>query len=502
MNPLEVAILATYAFCGLALCGFGLHRWVLTGLYLRTLGGRRPATRSDLPTVTVQLPLFNEPNVVERLVEAACRLDWPDLQIQILDDSTDATTLLAQRAAARFPEVDVEVVGRPDRGGFKAGALDWGLRTARGEVIAVFDADFAPEPDFLFRTVPHLVEGVGMVQARWGHLNRSDSLLTRLQAILLDGHFVIEHTARHRSGRWFNFNGTAGVWRREAIADGGGWQHDTLTEDLDLSYRVQMAGWDFVYLPDVVAPAELPPTMNAFKGQQHRWAKGSIQTLRKLGPALLRSKAPLPVKLEAFIHLANNLAYPLVLVLSLLTPAAVWIRARHDTSWLLWDLVVFGLATVGVAVFYATSQWAVERRWRERLRLLPGVLALGIGLAVNQSRAVFEALVGHWSPFVRTPKAGRSGVIRLPRSAWTLVEVALGVMHLATIGWAAWNGLWASIPLEALLAAGFLYVGLWGSLRKGASTRSAPSAEGASEVASIPQASSSSAVSQRATSNR
>ncbi|HJN77959.1 MAG TPA: glycosyltransferase [Myxococcota bacterium] len=502
MSGFEAVILGVYGVCALGLCVFGAHRWFLTGLFTRTLGqGPRPGPQRT-PSVTVQLPLYNEPHVVERLVEAACRLDWPDLQIQILDDSSDATTQLARAAAARFPEVDVEVIRRPSRMGFKAGALAHGLERARGEFIAVFDADFVPAPDFLRRVVPHFREGIGMVQARWGHLNGDDSLLTRLQAILLDGHFVVEHTARHRSGRWFNFNGTAGIWRRQAIEDAGGWDHDTLTEDLDLSYRAQLAGWAFLYVPEVVVPAELPPTMLAFKSQQHRWAKGSIQTLKKLASHLWRAEAPWPVRLEALVHLSNNLAYPLVVSLALLTPLAVWIRARHIQSWLSFDLLVFALATVGVGLFYTASQWAVHADWRVRVRLLPAVLALGIGLAVNQTRAVGEALFGHTSPFVRTPKAGARGAIHLPGSAWSVVELALGLLHVVAAGWAVSRGYWASVPLELLLASGFLYVGAWGSLRKGSPTTSEAEVAAGSSVASIPQATSSGTASQPVTSSR
>lgn len=470
MSPVELVIVGVYGACALALSLYGAHRYHMTWLYLRTLA-RTPerVAWARSPAVTVQLPVFNERFVVERLIEAAAQLDWPDLEIQVLDDSTDETTELAASAVERLREQGVEItlIRRVDRSGFKAGALEVGQARARGEFLAVFDADFVPQPDFLRRAMPYFRDGVGMVQARWGHLNEEDSWLTRLQAILLDGHFVIEHTARQRSGRWFNFNGTAGVWRAATIRDAGGWHHDTLTEDLDLSYRAQLAGWDFVYLPDLVVPAELPPSMVAFKSQQHRWAKGSIQTLRKLVRPLLQQDIAGPVRLEALVHLTNNLAYPLVIVLTLLTPLAVWVRSRHIESTLLFDLVVFTLATVGVGLFYGCSQWAVHEDWRQRLVRIPAVMALGIGMAVNQTRAVFEALLGHESPFVRTPKFGDAqrsyslGTAGLP-----LLEITFGVYHLLGMGWAIDQGYWPSVPIQLLFACGFLAVGL-SSLSRG-----------------------------------
>lgn len=321
MQIWQLAVLGTYGLCASALSLFGAHRAALTAsFWYRWRQTPTPSLPSVWPSVTVQLPVFNERDVVERLVDRAAQLSYPGpLQIQVLDDSTDDTTERAARAVTRWKAqgVDIALRHREDRQGFKAGALEEAMPHATGEFIAIFDADFLPPQDFLLQTLPHFGPGIGMVQARWGHDNDRGSLLTRLQAVLLDGHFVIEHTARHRSGRWFNFNGTAGVWRRETIQDGGGWQHDTLTEDLDLSYRCQLRGWRFVYLPDVVVLAELPPSLRAFKSQQHRWAKGSIQTLLKLGPTLLRAPIPLRVKLEALLHLSNNLAYPPLVLLTL-----------------------------------------------------------------------------------------------------------------------------------------------------------------------------------------
>lgn len=458
----ETLVLVAYGLCAGALSLFGLHRLHLSQLFWRSWPNKPQASvPQDWPTVTVQLPVFNERAVVERLIDAACALDYPSekLEIQVLDDSTDDTTERAARAVARWAAqgIDITLIHREDRSGFKAGALQKGLAQAKGTLIAVFDADFVPQASFLRDAVPHFAEGVGMVQARWGHINETDSLLTKLQGMMLDGHFVVEHTARHRNGRWFNFNGTAGIWHRQAIADAGGWQHDTLTEDLDLSYRAQLFGWRFIYLPDLVVPAELPPTLRAFKSQQHRWAKGSIETMLKLGPRLLRASIPWRVKLEALVHLSNNLAYPMVILLTLLTPIAVFVRGRQVNVWLVADVFFFTAATVGVAVFYASSQRAVYVDWRRRLWRLPAVMGLGIGMAVNQSRAVFEALMGQQSPFVRTPKAGDDGALSYSMPGhWTAwIEAFLALYHLAGLVLAVTYGYWPSLAIQLLFCLGF-----------------------------------------------
>jgi cellulose synthase/poly-beta-1,6-N-acetylglucosamine synthase-like glycosyltransferase len=324
MTSLETFVLIAYFFVLCILGIYGWHRYYIVYLYTKyrdRVPGPPPPV-SDWPVVTVQLPIYNEMYVVDRLIEAVCDLDYPKdrLEIQVLDDSTDETRDRAEMAVQRqlARGFDIKYLHRTDRTGYKAGALEAGMKVARGEYIAIFDADFVPTADFLERTVGHLVHdpGLAVVQARWGHLNDEYSLLTRVQAVLLDGHFVLEHGARNRSGCFFNFNGTAGIWRRAAIADAGGWQHDTLTEDLDLSYRAQMRGWRFMFLPDLLTPAEVPVEMNAFKTQQHRWAKGSIQTCRKILPLLLQSNLPFPVKVEAFFHLTANINYLLMVVLS------------------------------------------------------------------------------------------------------------------------------------------------------------------------------------------
>src|SRR6185369_1972792 len=309
MTLIETLTLSAYFFVLTVLAIYGWHRYYLVYLYMR-YKDKEPKAGPPLdptPTVTIQLPLYNEMYVADRLIDAVCRIDYPRdlLEIQVLDDSTDETRNVAEQAVRRWADegIDIKYIHRTDRVGYKAGALEEGLKTARGEFVAIFDADFIPTSDFLIRLMPHFGDPkVGMVQARWGHINQDYSLLTKIQSILLDGHFVLEHGGRNRAGHFFNFNGTAGVWRRCVIGDAGGWQHDTLTEDLDLSYRAQLRGWRFHFLPDLVVPAELPVEMNAFKSQQHRWAKGSIQTCRKLLPEILQSNQPFGVKAEAFFH--------------------------------------------------------------------------------------------------------------------------------------------------------------------------------------------------------
>ena len=408
-------LMGTYLMVLGAIGLYGLHRYWLVSLYWRH---RRTATKpraqfDQLPPVTVQLPMFNELNVAERVIDAACQLDYPPdrLQIQVLDDSTDACGPIARRRCAtwRARGVDIQYLHREDRHGFKAGALQNGMTAAKGSFIAVFDADFVPPPQFIRGTIDYFTdESVGMVQTRWDHLNRTDSLLTRLQALFLDGHFVIEHTARNRSRRWMNFNGTAGIWRRESIEDAGGWQHDTLTEDVDLSYRCQLAGWRFIYLPDLTCPAELPPDMNAFKAQQHRWTKGSIQTAIKLLPRLLRAPIPARVKTEAFFHLTCPMVYVYVTLMALLFFPTLYVNIRpFDRGTLFAVLLTFAsfvAGTVSIGVFCLASQHAVGRSRLATVLQIPMLMSLGIGVAINNARGCLEALIGHESPFIRTPK--------------------------------------------------------------------------------------------------
>jgi len=476
MSAIELSVVVAYALLLLVLSVYGSHRYVMAYLYFRHKY-RLPTPKGRferLPRVTIQLPIFNEMYVTERLIGAVAKVDYPRdlLEIQVLDDSTDETQGIARACVERHRAegLDVSYVHRTNRKGFKAGALENGLALAKGELVAVFDADFIPAPDFLRRTVHYFTDpGIGMVQARWGHLNREYSALTQAQAILLDGHFVIEHTARNRSGRFFNFNGTAGIWRREAIAGGGGWQHDTLTEDLDLSYRAQLAGWRFLYLPDLVTPAEVPVEMNAFKSQQHRWAKGSIQTALKLLPLIRRSDVPWEVKKEAFFHLTANVGYLLMIPLTILLPITVVVRVSH--GWyevLLLDIPFFAAATFSVVAFYAASQAEQGRSWWGRVKYVPLVMALGIGLAVNQARAVVEALMGYETGFTRTPKhgvrgAGESVARKRYKAAVTfqpIVELALAAYMTYGVVYLVERQVYYSLPFLVLFQVGFGYVGL------------------------------------------
>lgn len=476
MTPGESLVLGAYFFILVILAIFGWHRFHLVYLYRKHRDEQsEPAARfNELPVVTVQLPVYNEIYVVERLIDAACRLDYPKdrLQIQVLDDSTDETSQRARRAVERYAGEGFDIVHlhRSNRVGFKAGALEEGLRTAKGQFVAVFDADFLPSPDFLQRVIHFFTDpSVGMVQTRWGHLNGDYSLLTKVQAMLLDAHFVLEHGARSRSGRFFNFNGTAGIWRREAIDTSGGWQHDTLTEDLDLSYRAQLAGWRFVFVPAVVSPAELPVEMNGFKSQQHRWAKGSVQTCRKLLPMILQSDVPLGIKIESFFHLSANFNYVLMVALSLLMFPSMVIR--YSMGWsemLIIDVPLFVAATLSVMHFYVVAQRELHRDWAARLKYLPLLMAIGIGLAVNNARAVIEALVDRPSEFTRTPKYGiergtdqwlgkkyRQSLVVQP-----IAELALGLYFTAAVLYALAHQIYGTLPFLMLFQFGFLYVGL------------------------------------------
>jgi cellulose synthase/poly-beta-1,6-N-acetylglucosamine synthase-like glycosyltransferase len=479
-------VVGTYLTILVALAFYGFHRTTLVWLYFRHRDRRprAPGTFADLPAVTVQLPLFNEMYVVERLLDAVAAIRYPRdrFQIQVLDDSTDETQEICRRKIAeleaRHPDLDIEYVHRVDRSGFKAGALDNGLRTARGEFILIFDADFLPLPDILERAVhPFLDPRVAVVQCRWEHVNRDFSALTEVQALMLDGHFIMEHAGRNWSGRFFNFNGTAGLWRRSAIADAGGWQHDTLTEDMDLSYRAQLRGWKFVYLPEIAAPAELPVEMSAFKAQQFRWAKGSFQVAIKLLPTILRSNVGFAQKFEAFVHLTNNLAYPLLLLVSVLLLPNLAFRTQH--GWrevLMIDLPLFFGTTMSVTTFYLASQREIARLrdpgararvpWRA-VKHLPLVMSIGIGLCVNQTRAVLEALLGRETEFVRTPKHGIRGKLgswsskkyRAARSVTPFIELAMAAYFVLAIGVAVQHRHFLSLPFLCLFLCGFGYVG-------------------------------------------
>src|SRR6187551_1529657 len=482
MTPAETIILSTYFFVLVILAVYGWHRYYLVYAYMRNKGKQPvPAGTLDaLPVVTIQLPIYNEMYVADRLIDAVCRIDYPRelLEIQVLDDSTDETCSVAERAVRRnaVRGVDIKYIHRTDRTGYKAGALEAGMAVARGEYIAIFDADFIPPADFLMRTVHFFTDAkVGMVQARWGHINQEYSLLTKIQAILLDAHFILEHGGRNRAGCFFNFNGTAGIWRRETITDAGGWQHDTLTEDLDLSYRAQLRGWQFVFVPDLVSPAEVPVEMMSFKSQQHRWAKGSIQTCLKLLPRILRSNQPLSVKAEAFFHLSANFNYLLMSLLSILMFPAMWVRYNMGwTEMLIIDVPLFCAATASIGVFYVKAQRELYGDWRQRLKYLPFLMSIGIGLCVNNTRAVLEAIFGKQSEFARTPKYG----IERASDEWVgkkyhqtvgvqpIIEVVLGLYFTATVYYALANGIYGTLPFLMLFQIGFLYTGLLSILQE------------------------------------
>ncbi len=473
----ETLILVLYFFVLSILAIYGWHRYYLVYLYMKHRD-KVPAPApplSQFPPVTIQLPIYNEMYVADRLIDAVCEMTYPRelLEIQVLDDSTDETTEIAELAVRRHAArgFNISYLHRVDRRGYKAGALEAGLKCASGEFVAIFDADFIPSSDFLLRTLPYFAtdDRIGMVQARWGHINHDYSLLTKIQSILLDAHFVLEHGGRNRAGCFFNFNGTAGVWRRSAIDTAGGWQHDTLTEDLDLSYRAQLLGWKFIFLPDLVSPAEVPVEMNSFKSQQHRWAKGSIQTCLKLLPTILHSKQPLSVKAEAFFHLSSNFNYLLMSLLSVLMFPAMYVRYNMGwTEMLLIDIPLFAAATLSVCNFYIVSQRELYSDWRSRLKYLPFLMSIGIGLCVNNTRAVLEAIFGKQSEFARTPKYG----VERDSDEWVgkkyhqsvgvqpIIELALGLYFTGTVFYALMNQIYGTVPFLMLFQVGFLYTGL------------------------------------------
>src|SRR5213594_1935067 len=458
----------------IGLSAYGIHRYFIIYLFLKNRKREPVPDRQfeQLPKVTVQLPIFNEIYVVERLLRSVSELDYPRelLEIQVLDDSTDDTRELVSSCAdeLRGRGFNVQRIHRVDRTGFKAGALAVGLEAAEGEFLCILDADFVPEPDLLKHTIHFFTDPkIGMIQTRWGHLNRGYSLLTRMQAIFLDGHLLLEQTARSRSGRFFNFNGTAGLWRRSCIEEAGGWQADTLCEDLDLSYRAQLVGWKFIFLPDVVTPAELPVDMNGFKSQQHRWTKGSIQTCKKLLPRIWRIELPFAIKAEATGHLVSNFAYLLLACLCVLLhpstggPQSGWVRT------FLIDVPIFLTASVSVAVFYICAQRELHpRTWMKEIMLLPCLLALGIGLSLNNARAVLEALINHKSDFTRTPKYGierksqkwRSCKYRPLKSTLPILELAFAIYFSYFVVFAIAHGQFLSVPFLLMFQGGFLYV--------------------------------------------
>ena len=459
-----------YAATALMLAAYALNTLILVILFLRHRTRLQP--RADLdhfPRVTVQLPVYNEALVIDRLIHAAARLDWPRdrLQIQVLDDSTDETTRLAQGCVDGYRSAgfDIELVRRPDRSGFKAGALREGLRRATGELIAIFDADFVPGADWLRRTVPYFVDRprLGMLQTRWSHLNREYSLLTRAQAIALDGHFVVEQTARQRSGLLLSFNGTAGIWRRSCIIQAGGWQSDTICEDLDLSFRAQLGGWKCLYLPDVAAPAEIPPQLAALKRQQFRWAKGSVQCLKKLAARVAMSEQPLAVRGMALVHLSSYLVHPLLLLSLLATLPLMLLPDPPAVS-----LGFVGLLSLAPPLMYALAQITLyPGHWLRHYASLPVLMLLGTGIALSNTRGVAEAVLGVNNVFQRTPKfriEGHNGKWQdrpytLPVDGIVVGELALAAYALAAAVTAWSHGYVHMIPFLMLYVGGFGCVG-------------------------------------------
>jgi cellulose synthase/poly-beta-1,6-N-acetylglucosamine synthase-like glycosyltransferase len=479
-NAFDLAMMIPYFIVLFVLAVYGLHRyWLVYDYFVYSKNVPPvPPPVANWPRVTVQLPIFNERYVIERLVEAVSRFDYPPelLDVQVLDDSTDETCEVARACVERHAAQGMPVVyiHRSNREGYKAGALENGLKTSKGEFVAIFDADFLPEPDFLRRTIPYFMNPdggskIGMAQTRWTYLNSDYSLLTNVETILLDGHFVVEHGARSRRGTFFNFNGTAGVWRRKAIDDAGGWEHDTLTEDTDLSYRSQLKGWKFLYLPQIECASELPVDMNGFKAQQARWAKGLMQTAKKILPRVLKSDAPWHVKAEAFFHLTGNISYPLMIVLStMLLPAMI---VRFYQGWiqmLVIDLPLFLASTCSISSFYLVAQRELRpKTWRRTFLYMPFVMATGIGISVRNAQAVIEALLGKKSAFARTPKfniEGKQGTFATKsyrnKAGWMpYAEILLGLYFSSTVIYAILNENYATVPFLLLFVWGYLYTG-------------------------------------------
>jgi cellulose synthase/poly-beta-1,6-N-acetylglucosamine synthase-like glycosyltransferase len=487
LTGFDIALLIPYFVVMVILAFYGLHRYQLVYLYYKNKKNAakwdQPHARfaeGELPFVTIQLPIYNEQFVIGRLIDACCRLDYPRdrFEIQLLDDSTDETTTVARAIAEQYaagykglaPQ-PVYYIHRANRYGYKAGALDAGLATAKGEFVAIFDADFVPPKDWIMKVIHHFAEPeIGMVQTRWTHMNRNYSFLTQVEAILLDGHFVLEHGGRSRAGVFFNFNGTAGMWRRKVIPEAGGWQHDTLTEDTDLSYRAQMIGWKFKYLQDVECPAELPIEMTAFKTQQARWAKGLIQTGMKILPRVMKSKAPWHTKLEAWYHLTANLSYPLMIVLSVLLLPAMIIRSYQGwMQMMLIDFPLFMASTMSVSSFYLVSQKELfPGKWHRTFLYLPCLMALGVGLTLTNTKAVMEALLGMQSPFARTPKysvrkkgqKSQAAKYRKRLGILPWLELAIGSYFAFTVWYAITSDNYFTVPFLLLFVFGYWYTGL------------------------------------------
>ena len=457
---------------------YGIHRYELIHTYFKhrkKATGEPPKRFDQLPKVTVQLPLYNERYVVERLIEEAVKIQYPRelLQIQVLDDSTDDTAPFAEALVERYRAMGypIDYIHRTNRHGFKAGALQEGMAKATGELMAVFDADFLPPADFLMKTVHYFADPqVGVVQTRWSYTNRDYNFLTEVEAMLLDGHFILEHGARSRAGYFFNFNGTAGILRRKMIDDAGGWQHDTLTEDSDLSYRAQLKGWRFVYVPGLECASELPVEMHGFQVQQSRWAKGLTQVAKKLLPSIWHADVPARVKAEAILHLTPNISYPLMIVISALMLPVMIVRFYMG----IWQMVLIDLPLIAasfwsISLFYVVAHRELyPRNWKRSIMLLPMLMAVGVGLTIINTRAVLEALFGVETGFVRTPKFAIGGERRVNLetkqyrrgSGWLpYVEILVGTYFLGMIAFAVESYNYLTIPFLALFVFGYYWAG-------------------------------------------
>jgi cellulose synthase/poly-beta-1,6-N-acetylglucosamine synthase-like glycosyltransferase len=473
MHIFSLLLGALYLLIVFILSMYGLHNLINAALYLgsksRTTNKKRTPVLDRFPRVTIQLPIFNEKYTIERLLTSVTHFDYPadKLQIQVLDDSTDDTAILTKNLVDDYKSqgIDIEWIHRTDRTGYKAGALAHGLQSASGELVAIFDADFVPDADWLKKTVPYFKNQLlGCLQTRWGHTNRKYNSLTRVEAMAIDGHFIVEQTVRSRNDFLLNFNGTAGLWRRSCIEDAGGWQWDTLTEDLDLSYRAQMRGWKIDYLPDVVVPAELPPQVEAYKNQQFRWAKGSFQVVRKILPEVLgRSRLPWHIRLLAFLHITGYGVHPLMLALLILT-LPVGLFAPH--AFKLFPLSI--VTAFGPPLVYLSAKAAHSPSLAERLRLLPLLTITGFGLCLNTSVAVIEGLIGKGGVFVRTPKLNLQDTKKggkpvdkgyiAPISPLVWLEIILGLYAMLTAAVLAPLLGWSVIPWMVIYSLGFFYV--------------------------------------------
>jgi cellulose synthase/poly-beta-1,6-N-acetylglucosamine synthase-like glycosyltransferase len=474
---MEDFILLIYFLSLCVLFGFGIHGLVLLYYYHKTNNYKLPDNKMPevFPRVTIQLPMYNEMYVIERLIRSVCNINYPKdkLEIQVLDDSTDETVEIAKKLVDEYRQkgFDIHYIHRNDRSGYKAGALKEGLEVATGDFIAIFDADFVPKPDFLLKTMPYFNDKeVGMVQTRWEHLNEEYSFITRAAALALDGHFVIEQQVRNKAGFFINFNGTGGVWRKETILDAGNWQPDTLTEDLDLSYRAQLKGWKFIYLNDFTSPAELPADINALKTQQFRWTKGAVETAKKILPLVLKSTLPLKIKLESIVHLTSNIVFPFIIVVAVLNVPLVIIKntiGGLDTYYNL--MSIFVLASISTFLFYMYAQRAIHLDWRRRLLLFPVFLAGSMGFAINNTKAVIEALIGKKTGFTRTPKykiESQNDQWKYKKYVqkkfnWTVVfEIFLTLYYVVGIAISFYYLEIAAIPFQLLFLIGFGTVGL------------------------------------------